>query len=98
MEVRFEDHQKLARLEIEPTFTAGFEANIVKAFRNRMNFIRQAVDERAFYAMKSWHFEKLAGKRAGQHSIRLNDQFRLVLRLERAAIKTVVIVELVDYH
>jgi len=97
MEVRFED-RKLARLEIDAAFTAGFDASLVKSFRNRMNFIRQAVDERALYAMKSWHFEKLSGKRAGQHSIRLNDQFRLVVRLERAAVKTVVIVELVDYH
>jgi proteic killer suppression protein len=97
MEVRFED-RKLERLEIDPSFTAGFGAAIIKSFRNRMNFIRQAVDERALYAMKSWHFEKLSGKRAGQHSIRLNDQFRLVVRLERSPVKTVVIVELVDYH
>ena len=97
MEVRFED-RKLERLETDPSFSAGFAANLVKAFRNRMNFIRQAVDERALYAMKSWHFEKLSGNRAGQHSIRLNDQFRLIIRVERVAVKTVVIVELVDYH
>jgi len=97
MEVRFEDG-KLARLEIDPSFNAGFGVAIVKSFRNRMNFIRQAVDERALYGMKSWRFEKLSGKRAGQHSIRLNDQFRLIIRLERIAVKTVVVVELVDYH
>jgi proteic killer suppression protein len=45
MEVRFED-RKLARLEIDPSFTAGFADNIVRAYRNRMNFIREAVDER----------------------------------------------------
>jgi proteic killer suppression protein len=48
--------------------------------------------------MKSWRFEKLSGRRAGQHSIRLNDQFRLVVRLESTPLKTVVIVEIVDYH
>ena len=50
MEVRFAD-RKLARLEIDPPYTAGWDHRGVKAYRNRMNFIRNAVDERAFYAM-----------------------------------------------
>ena len=48
---------------------------------------------------KSLHFEKLVGDRGGQHSIRLNDQWRLVLRLEaRDDGRVVVILEIVDYH
>jgi toxin HigB-1 len=97
MEVRHED-PKLERLEIDDKYTAGFGSNVVKAFRRQMNFVRKAVDERDFYAMKSLHFERLTGKRAGQHSIRLNDQFRLVFRIEKQPQKTAVIVELVDYH
>ncbi len=48
--------------------------------------------------MKSLHYEKLRGDREGQHSMRLNDQWRLVLRIEVAVGKTAVIIEVVDYH
>ena len=98
MDVDFED-ASLRRLEADPGFTAGFDAAIVKAFRKRMQLIRAAVDERAFYAMKSLHYEKLQGEFAGQNSMRLNDQWRLIVRLEEDdAGKQVVVVSIADYH
>lgn len=98
MDVDFED-ASLRRLEADPRFTAGFDAAIVKAFRKRMQLIRAAIDERAFYAMKSLHYEKLQGDRAGQCSMRLNDQWRLVLRMQqRDDGKLVVIISIIDYH
>lgn len=98
MEVEFED-DSLKRLETDPGFTAGHDAAIVKAFRKRMQLIRAAVDERAFYAMKSLHYEKLKGDRDGQSSMRLNDQWRLLLRIQQVDDgKTVVIISIVDYH
>jgi len=97
VDVRHED-KKLERLEFDASYTAGFGSAVVKAFRKRMDFIRTALDERDFYATKSLHFEKLAGKRAGQRSIRLNDQFRLVLRFENHPAKVAVVIEVVDYH
>ena len=39
--------------------------------------------------------EKLAGARAGQYSIRVNDQFRLCFRWTAAGVEDV---EIVDYH
>jgi proteic killer suppression protein len=45
-----------------------------------MQYIRAASDERDFYALKSLHYEKLHGKRSHQRSMRLNDQFRLILQ------------------
>ena len=51
-------------------------------FRKRMWFLRQSADERDLYAMKSLHFEKLQGDRRHQRSIRLNDQYRLILAFE----------------
>ena len=81
MDVRFED-PSLEKLEVDPKYTAGLDAALVKAFRKRLQFIRAALDERAFYAMKSLHYEKLKGDLAGQRSMRLNDQWRLILRLE----------------
>src|SRR3546814_17978527 len=78
---------------------AGFEAAIVKAFRKRMQLIRAAVDERTFYAMKSRTYDKPKGTRDGQRSIRLNDPWRLVLRLHEVDAGTPVLgVSTTDYH
>ena len=98
MLVRHED-EGLERLEADASFDAGLASAVVAAFRKRMQYIRAAVDERDFRAMKSLHFEKLRGDREGQYSMRLNDQWRLIVTLEgEAPEKVVVIVEVVDYH
>jgi len=91
--------ESLERLELDASYTAGYEAAIVKAFHKRMWAIRNAVDERDFRMMKSAHFEKLAGDRKGQHSMKLNDQWRLILEIEgKGANKRITIVEITDYH
>ncbi len=41
------------------------------------------------------HLEKLKGSRAGQHSIRINDQYRICFRWTDAGAEDV---EIVDYH
>jgi proteic killer suppression protein len=98
MEVDFED-DSLRRLEVDPSYDAGFGREVVRAFRKRMQVIRAAPDERDFYALKSLHFEKLKGNREGQHSMRLNQQWRLILRFSRHANgKVVVVISIDDYH
>ena len=60
--------------------------------------IRAAVDEREFYAMKSLHFEKMRSN-PKFHSMRLNDQYRLIVELEvQSQVRKVVIVGIEDYH
>jgi proteic killer suppression protein len=89
----------LCRLESDARFMGGFSAEIVRAYRKRLWFIRQAMDERDIYAMKSFHFEKLQGARAHQRSIRLNKQWRLILEIVEAGTeKTVRIIAIEDYH
>lgn len=98
MDVEFKD-QSLDRLETDAAFSAGFGDSVVKAYRKRMQQIRAASDERPFYAHRSLHFEKLKGSRAGQYSMRLNDQWRLIVELQgEAPRKKVYVVEIVDYH
>jgi proteic killer suppression protein len=98
MEIEFRD-EDLDRLETEADFTAGFDKAIVKAFRKRMQVIRSAKDERDLYAVKGNHFEKLKGNRAHQHSLRLNDQWRLVVEIQSGYPKnTVTVVSIEDYH
>lgn len=98
MEVRFRDG-RLDRLETDPKFDGGFSQAVVRAFRKRLQFIRDTPDERVFYQMRSLRFEKLKGKRKHQYSMRLNDQWRLILELDdQAPTKVVVVVAVEDYH
>ena len=98
MKVRFKG-PRLERLESDPGFADDHSAALVKAYRKKMNFIRQVVDERELYAIKSLGFEKLKGSRAHQRSMRLNDQWRLIVEIEGTGdSKTIVIVSIEDYH
>ena len=95
MNIRFTDID-LDRLEVDAKFTAGWSQAIVRAYRRRINDIRAAADERDRRAAR---FEKLKGKRSHQYSIRLNNQYRLILEIEGSLdSKTVVVVSIEDYH
>lgn len=97
MEVRFRD-PSLDRLETEPG-DAGWPPGVAKAYRKRLQMIRAASDERDFYGLKSLHYEKLKGSRQHQRSMRLNDQWRLVLEIqEEANAHVVLVVAIEDYH
>ena len=98
MEIKFKTAE-LDRLETEKDYTAGFPPGVVKAYRKRIWSIRAAVDERDLYSVKGNHFEKLKGNRAHQHSLRLNDQMRLIAEIERGTPKnTIIIIGIEDYH
>ena len=98
MEVVFGDGD-LDRLETDPRFDGGYSPAVVKGFRKKMQVIRAAEDERAFYALKSLHFEKLKGNRDHQSSMRLNDQWRLILSFAGADKEKVVhVLAIEDYH
>src|SRR6266436_4092583 len=90
---------RLERLETDSSFDAGFGRPVVRGYRKVIAWIRSADDERDLYNLKSLHYEKLKGDRSHQRSMRLNDQFRLVIELEQAGPKKVVIVlGIEDYH
>ena len=98
MEMEFDD-ENLRRLVSDPSFDMGLDRGVVKAFRMRVQVIDAAPDERAFYGLASWHFEKLKGDLAGKYSIRLNKQWRLLVKLEkRDSGKVVVVLSICDYH
>ena len=89
----------MERLETESDFSGGYSSAVVKAFRKRMQQIRAAPDERVFYALKSLHFEKLKGKKSHQHSMRLNEQYRLIVEIEQSSSAHMIrIIGIEDYH
>jgi proteic killer suppression protein len=89
----------LERLDQDSTFSAGLDFGIVKALRKRIQQLEGAPNEQCFYEAKSWHYEKLDGPRAHQHSIRLNDKMRLIIEIENVEPERIIIVVgIEDYH
>jgi proteic killer suppression protein len=72
--------------------------DVIKAYRKKLQLIIAATDERDLYALRGLRLEQLKGDRAGQCSIRLNDQFRLILTFVTKGERVAIILELVDYH
>lgn len=99
MRIRFGDDE-LRKLYEDPNHRAPqYGRDLIKAFRKKVGLIVAAASELDLRALRSLHLEKLRGDRVGQHSIRLNDQWRLILILETDADgKVVVILEIADYH
>lgn len=99
MRLRFEDDE-LRRLYEDGDFVLPrLGPDVVKAFRKKVAFLEEAKSEIDLRAYKALHFEKLRGGRAGQHSIRLNRRWRLVVRLVTDADgRLIVIVEVVNHY
>ena len=92
-------HGDLDRLETNPKSANRLPAAVVRAYRRRMQAIRAAVDERDLYVFTSWRFKKLQGDRSHQRSIRLNDQWRLIVEIKEASPSNImVIIGIEDYH
>ncbi|WP_119390517.1 type II toxin-antitoxin system RelE/ParE family toxin [Taklimakanibacter lacteus] len=85
-------------VETDQAHKSGLPVAVIAAARRKLRFIRDAKDERDLRAMKSNHFEKMKGSE-GQYSIRLNDQYRLILEFDLSCNpREVVIVAITDYH
>lgn len=92
-------NKKLKVLYTEEKGAHKYSPGIVDAFVDVMSVISAAVDERDLRKLKGLRYEKLRGDRKGQHSIRLNDQFRLIVeRGEDDQGKYLLIIGIEDYH
>lgn len=94
-EIRDTELQRLAEGDGDGNFPAG----VGKMFRRRLQAIDSAPDERTFYQLRSLHFEKLKGDRSHARSMRLNDQYRLILEIEeRPKGNRIIVTGIEDYH
>jgi proteic killer suppression protein len=73
----------------------GFPANLVKVARRKLRFLNAADNLGDLRSPPGNRLEALAGDRNGQHSIRINDQFRVCFIWTS---KGPTEVEIVDYH
>lgn len=99
MRISFDD-DNLRRLYEDAIFVVpALGLDITKAFRKKVSFLAAADSELDLRNYRALHFEKLKGDRQGQHSIRLNKQWRLILRIEADdAGQLIIVIEIVDYH
>jgi toxin HigB-1 len=73
----------------------GFPAGLVKVARRKLRYLNAAGDLGDLRSPPGNRLEALAGDRRGQHSIRINDQFRVCFVWTADGPAEV---EVVDYH
>ena len=77
------------------TVPKGFPADLAKVARRKLIMVDAAAFLEALNSPPGNRLEALRGDLAGKHSIRINDQWRVVFRWTDAGPEDV---EIVDYH
>ena len=91
--------RKLKALYTEEKGAHKYPSQVVDSFFEVMSIIAAARDERDLYRLKGLRFERLAGDRKGERSLRLNNQFRLIVVIEQDDQgRYLLIVDIADYH
>lgn len=89
----------LALIETDEAGATRLPVPVIKSARRKLMVLRAATDDRSLRNWKSLRYEKLKGNREGQRSIRINDQYRMVFRLdEETDPPTITILTIEDYH
>lgn len=86
---------KLAANAIEGKYGKGFPAQLVKRTRALLTVLEAAPTLEDLRSPPGNQLEKLSGDREGQHSIRINGQWRICFIWTDKGPKDV---EIVDYH
>ena len=98
IEIEFRD-KALALIETDRAAETRLPVAVISSLRDKLVVIRAAPDERTLRNWKSLHYEKLAGDRSGQRSIRINKQWRLVFTLDTECVPNkMTILGVEDYH
>ncbi|MCB4767935.1 type II toxin-antitoxin system RelE/ParE family toxin [Ancylobacter sp. Lp-2] len=73
----------------------GFPADLIRVAQRKLAMLNAVVTLEALRAPPANRLEQLKGDRAGQHSLRINDQFRICFVWRDGHAHDV---EIVDYH
>jgi proteic killer suppression protein len=96
MEIKFDDRA------LEALYSEGsgrlarkFPPQVIRAFFRVMTVVKAVGSAQELHRFRGLDYHSLVGKRSGQKSLRLNDQFRLVVIEEGDVLN---VIEIVDYH
>ena len=85
----------LTKAAFEGEALKGFPADLLKVTRRKLNYLDAATSLQDLRSPPGNRLEGLKGDRAGQYSIRINQQWRICFEWREAAAWNV---EIVDYH
>ncbi len=98
MKITFADKQ-LESIKGDEAHKLGLPFAVIKACRHKLTLIEAAPDERTLRNWKSLNYKKLQGDQEGLRQIRINDQYRIVFRLDESTQPpTIEITEIGDTH
>ncbi len=86
---------KLAAQAVAGRFGKGFPGDLVKRTRAMLAALDAAVELEDLRFPPGNHLEALSGNRSGQHSVRINDQWRICFTWTNEGPSDV---EVLDYH
>ncbi len=86
---------KRAAEAMQGRFGKGFPSDLVKRTRAMLSALDAAAILEDLRFPPGNHLEELKGDRAGQHSVRINDQWRICFRWTKQGPADI---EIVDYH
>ena len=88
----------LERLYTEGAGRGRYPPEVVDAFLRRVRHIEAARDERDLRIPPSVHYERLRGRHKGKDSMRLNQQWRLIVSVASDAEGKVVVIHEISRH
>lgn len=99
MRINFEDDDLRRLYEDRDFVLPRIGPDVTKAFRKAVGFLAAAPTQADLRNYRALRLKKLQGNRQGQHSVRLNRQWRLILRFETDSDgQLLIVIEIVDYH
>lgn len=82
----------LERIDAERTFVGGFPPAVASAYRGRIQVIRAAPQEQVLLQLRSLQMER-RGNGTSQHSMRVTDDWELIVAFEDSEDGRVAVVE-----
>jgi len=96
MRFYFKNHA-LEELYYENKGAAVYPEGVILAFFKKMQLIHNSKDITDIRNIKGNHFEKMQGEK-NTHSIRLNDQYRLIISLTKDSEFTIIAIREISKH
>lgn len=100
MEVRHVDPD-LEDAERNPDYRGGLDHVRVRGLRKVLNIVRSVPNETELRKYAGLRFKKLERDRSHQHSLRINDQWRVIVEIEKrrgSNNNVCAVISVTDYH
>lgn len=98
MDIEFKG-RRLERLAYDPKESGGLPPQIVSKYREVLNYFGFIQNRQSIRNWKGLRLEKLKGDRKGKWSVKLNEQWRLIVEFGgEDRNETVIVVSIEDYH